>query len=199
MAGFSFALADNHSAEVNEASDVLAAGSGRYDPLLRGLLLAIFLLLCWRYASGLSLWGDEAYSLDFVEGRTPVVDPSHLLTYYALLKLLTSFVPGTNELALRMLHAVVSALGLLFGTLAVQRLTQNTRVAVMSLGLAVLLPEFRFYATNLRTYSLTFLATMANVDAVTRLDRVRAPTPQLSPGRSSPERRWWRSTFRGCS
>ena len=39
----------------------------------------------------------------------------------------------------------------------------------MSLGVAVLLPEFHFYATNLRMYSFLFLAAMANVDAVSRL------------------------------
>jgi hypothetical protein len=145
---------------------------------LQALLLAVFLALCWRYAGGLNLWGDEAYSLDFVEGQTTVVDPSHLPTYYALLKLLTRFVPGTNELALRMLHALAFALGLLFAALAVQRITRSARIALLSLGLAVLLPDFHFYATNLRMYSWLFLATMMNVEATSRLaDGDRAPTP----------------------
>jgi hypothetical protein len=77
-----------------------------------------------------------------------------------------------------MLHAFAFALGLLFGTLAVWRVTKSGRTAVVSLAVAVLLPDFQFYATNLRMYSLTFMATMANVDAVTRLaDGDRAPAP----------------------
>jgi len=150
---------------MNESSDVISS----YAPALRGLLVAVFLILCWHYASGLNLWGDEAYSLGFVEGRIPYADPSHLPTYYALLKWLTSLVPGTNEMALRMLHALAFALGLLFGATAVQRLTRSAGIALVSLGVAVLLPEFHFYATNLRMYSLIFLAAMANVDAVSRL------------------------------
>ena len=150
---------------MSEPSDV----SSSYAPALRGLLVAVFLVLCWHYASGLNLWGDEAYSLGFVEGRIPFADPSHLPAYYALLKLLTSLVPGTNELALRMLHALAFALGLLFGATAVRRLTGSAAIALVSLGVAVLLPEFHFYATNLRMYSLVFLATMANVDALSRL------------------------------
>ncbi|MEO8676510.1 MAG: hypothetical protein ABI569_13095 [Casimicrobiaceae bacterium] len=138
-------------------------------PAFRGLLVAAFLVLCWHYASDLNLWGDEAYSLGFVEGRIAFADPSHLPTYYALLKLLTSLVPSTNELALRMLHALAFALGLLFGATAVRRLTGSAAIALVSLGVAVLLPEFHFYATNLRMYSLVFLATMANVDAVSGL------------------------------
>jgi hypothetical protein len=133
------------------------------------LLVAVFPILCWHYASGLNLWGDEAYSLGFVEGRIAYADPSHLPTYYALLKWLTSLVPGTNEMALRMLHALAFALGLLFGAMAVQRLTRSAGIALVSLVVAVLLPEFHFYATNLRMYSLIFLAAMANVDAVSRL------------------------------
>jgi len=145
---------------------------------LGGLLLAVFLVLCWRYASELNLWGDEAYSLDFVEGQTAVADPSHLPTYYALLKLLALFAPGKNEFALRMLHAAAFALGLLFAALAVHRITRSARIALVSLGLAVLLPDFHFYATNLRMYSWLFLATMMNVDAARRLaDGDRAPTP----------------------
>ena len=152
-----------------ETSLVLPARYRPYAPALRGLLATVFLILCWHYASGLNLWGDEAYSLDFVEGRNLGADPSHLPTYYALLKLLTSIVPGTNELALRMLHALAFALGLLFGAMAVQRVTGSARIALVSLGVAVLLPEFHFYATNLRMYSFIFLATMANLDAVSRL------------------------------
>jgi len=161
---------------MNETADVPTARLRPYAAALQGLLLAGFLVLCWHYASGLNLWGDEAYSLDFVEGQTSVVDPSHLPTYYALLKLLTSTVPGTNEPVLRMLHAVAFALGLLFGTLAVRRITHSSMMALTALGVAVLLPDFHFYATNLRMYSLVFLATMANVDALSRLvDRDRPP------------------------
>ncbi len=158
-------------------SHVPAARNRLHEPALAGLLLGTFLVLCWRYASGLNLWGDEAYSLDFVEGRTAVVDPSHLPTYYVLLKLLTSIVPGVNEPALRMLHASVFALGLCFGALAVRRMTGSGRIALIALGVAILLPDFLFYATNLRMYSLVFAAVMANVDAVSRLaDRHEKPT-----------------------
>ena len=154
---------------MNETSSDLPARHTSYAPALQGLLLAVFLFLCWHYASGLNLWGDEAYSLGFVEGRITYADPSHLPTYYTLLKWLTSLVPGTNELALRMVHAVAFAVGLSFGAMAVQRLTRSAGIAVVSLGVAVLLPEFHFYATNLRMYPLIFLAAMANIDAVSRL------------------------------
>ena len=62
--------------------------------------------------------------------------------------------------------------------MAVQRLTRSAAIALVSLGVAVLLPEFHFYATNLRMYSLVFLAAMANVDAVSRLAEEDA-TPTL--------------------
>ena len=163
---------------MNNTSADPTARDGPYAPALHGLLLTFFLVLCWHYATGLNLWGDEAYSLDFVEGVTPVVDPSHLPTYYVLLKLLTTIVPGTNEPALRMAHALAFALGLLFGAQAVRRLTGSARIALISLGIVVLLPDFHFYATNLRMYSWVFLAAMANVDAVSRLaGGSRAPTP----------------------
>ena len=135
------------------------------------MLVTVFLVACWHYASGLNLWGDEAYTLEFVEGRVPSSDPSHLPTYYVLLKLLISVVPATNELGLRMLHALALALGLLFGATAVRRITGSEGVALASLGVAVLLPDFLFYATNLRMYAFTFLATMAHMDAVSRLAR----------------------------
>ena len=167
---------------MNQTSHILGARGRRQAPALRGLLVTVFLVLCWHYASGLNLWGDEAYTLEFVEGRTPTVDPSHLPTYYLLLKLLTSVVPGTNELALRMLHALALAVGLLFGALTVRRTTESEGIALVSLGVAVLLPDFLFYATNLRMYAFTFLATMAHMDAVSRLateDEAPAP-PRLA-------------------
>ena len=148
---------------------VVSTRNRPYAPALAGLLVTAFLVLCWHYASALNLWGDEAYSLDFVEGRNLGTDPSHLPTYYVLLKLLTSIVPGTDELALRMVHALAFALGLLFGARAVQRLTGSAAIALISLGVAVLLPEFQFYATNLRMYSFLFLAAMVHLDAVSRV------------------------------
>jgi hypothetical protein len=164
--------ASPHSREphqVTETSHALDARFRPHAPALRGLLVAAFLVLCWRYAAGLNLWGDEAYSLELVEGRLLGPDPSHLPTYYLLLKLLTSVVPGTDERALRMLHALAFAFGLLFGARAVRRMTGSEGIALASLGIAVLLPDFIFYATNLRMYAFTFLAAMAHIDAVSRL------------------------------
>ena len=154
---------------MSEPSHPLWARCGPHASALRGLLATVFLVLCWNYASGLNLWGDEAYTLEFVEGRMPSADPSHLPTYYVLLKLLMSVVPDTNELGLRMLHALAFALGLSFGATAVRRMTGSEGAALASLGVAVLLPDFLFYATNLRMYAFTFLATMAHLDAVSRL------------------------------
>ena len=80
-------------------------------------LLALFLVISARYGAGLNLWGDEAYSLNVAAksvGDILAADPFHLPTYYLLLQPIVGFFPPGNELALRLIHALIFSIGLGF-------------------------------------------------------------------------------------
>lgn len=144
-----------------------AWSSPRLFYLVLAVVLFAFFLVCARYSTHLNLWGDEAFTLAVAEGNARA-DPNHLPTYFTLMKVLVSILPGTRELLLRLTHALVFALGLLFAGLSIRRLAGET-LALVTVGLAILLPDFQFYATNLRMYALLFLAAMAHVYVVTIL------------------------------
>jgi hypothetical protein len=127
-------------------------------------LLALFLLLSARYGAGLNLWGDEAYSLNVAAksvGEILAADPFHLPTYYLLLQPLVGFFPPGNELALRLIHALIFSIGLGFCWRIAQSLLGRGWALWGVMILTILLPNYIFYATNIRMYALLFAASLA--------------------------------------
>lgn len=139
-------------------------------PLL--LPLALFLLISARYGAGLNLWGDEAYSLNVATkpvGEILAADPFHLPTYYLLLHPIVGFFPAGNELPLRLIHALIFSSGLVFCWLIARSLLGRGWALWGVLILTVLLPNYIFYATNIRMYALLFPASMAFLWSAFRL------------------------------
>jgi hypothetical protein len=127
-------------------------------------LLALFLLICARYGASLNLWGDEAYALSVSAksvGEILLADPFHLPTYYLALHPVVGLFPAGSELVLRLLHGLIFSIGLVF----------CWRIALSFLGrgwalwgvllLSILLPNYIFYATDIRMYALLFAASLA--------------------------------------
>ena len=131
-------------------------------PLLA--LLALFLLITARYGAALNLWGDEAYSLNVAAksvGEILAADPFHLPTYYLLLHPIVGFFPPGNELPLRLIHALIFSIGLGF-CWRIARLLLGRGWALWGvMMLTILLPNYIFYATNIRMFALLFAASMA--------------------------------------
>ena len=103
--------------------------------------LALFFLITARYGAALNLWGDEAYALNVAAksvGEILAADPFHLPTYYLLLHPIVGFLAHWPVL-------VGSWLGAVGGVMI----------------LTILLPNYIFYATNIRMYALLFAASMA--------------------------------------
>ncbi|MGK7878062.1 MAG: hypothetical protein AB4426_33575 [Xenococcaceae cyanobacterium] len=132
-------------------------------------LFIVFFLFCWRYAGQITLWGDEAFSL--IQTTQPwflMQDIVHLPTYQWILKAITSVVGDGDEVLLRSLHVFPFIVGLGFGISTVQRVFKDHRITILTGVLAIALPNYIFYATNLRMYSLLFMTEMAFIDAVSR-------------------------------
>ena len=130
-------------------------------PLLS--LLALILLFTVRYGAALNLWGDEAYSLNVAAksiGEILAADPFHLPTYYLLLHPIVGFPPG-NELALRLIHALIFSIGLGFCWRIGRSLLGRGWMLWGMMILTVLLPNYIFYATNIRMHALLFAASLA--------------------------------------
>jgi len=150
-------------------------GTARATAIAFGLL-ALFFGFCAYYATQISLWGDEAFSLQLAArswSEMLAVPETHLRTYYLLLKEANAAIaPGCERIfLLRLFHALLFAGGLAFGCTLASRLAKPT-VVLGALGLAVVLPPFIYYATNIRMYALLFLTAMGYFAAVARvLDR----------------------------
>jgi uncharacterized membrane protein len=112
-------------------------------------LLALFFLISARYGAALNLWGDEAYALNVAAkslGEILAADPFHLPTYY---------------LPLRLIHALIFSIGLGF-CWRIARLLLGRGWALWGVMiLTILLPNYIFYATNIRMFALLFAASMA--------------------------------------
>ena len=127
-------------------------------------LLALFLVISARYGAGLNLWGDEAYFLNVAAksvGDILAADPFHLPTYYLLLQPIVGFFPAGNELALRLIHALIFSIGLGFCWRIARSLLGCGRALLGVMILTILLPNYIFYATNVRMYALLFSASLA--------------------------------------
>lgn len=127
-------------------------------------LLALFFLITARYGAGLNLWGDEAYSLNVAAksvGEILVADPFHLPTYHLLLQPIVGFFPAGNELPLRLIHALIFSIGLGFCWRIARSLLGRGRALWGLTILTILLPNYIFYATNIRMYALLFAASLA--------------------------------------
>lgn len=127
-------------------------------------LLALFLLICARYGARLQLWGDETYSLLVAAKPLEAIlraDPFHLPTYYLALHPLAPLVPAGSEGPLRLLHALVFAIGLVFCWRIARSLLSSGWALWPLLTLTILLPNYIFYATNIRMYAPLFAASQA--------------------------------------
>ena len=134
------------------------------------IILVIFPLICWNYASKITLWGDEASSLvRATDNWTWIPDHVHLPTYYWLLNKILNLVDLERELLLRMVHVIPMVIGLIFGILLVRRIFNQPHWLILVSALAVTLPNYIFYGTNIRMYSLLFVTTMMFIDAVSRI------------------------------
>ncbi|MFN7677879.1 MAG: hypothetical protein ACK5QW_04695 [Cyanobacteriota bacterium] len=114
-------------------------------------LLALFLLICARYGAAVYL------------ALHPVV----------------AFFPAGDELPLRLIHAGMFIIGLLFCWRIAQSLLGRGWELWGIVLLTILLPNYIFYATNIRMYAPLFAASLAFLWTSFRL---------LSPG--GDKRRW---------
>lgn len=127
-------------------------------------VLALFLPLCASLAARLQLWGDEAYAL--VVAARPLeailsADPFHLPTYYLALHPLVAWFPPGQEWSLRMLHALLFAIGLVFGWRIARSLLGSGPALLGVMALTILLPNVLFTATTIRMYAPLFAALLA--------------------------------------
>lgn len=130
---------------------------------LIGFLL-VFLLISARYGALVQLWGDETYSLNVAAQPLDAIlaaDPFHLPTYYLSLHLLAPLFPAGLEWPLRLIHALIFCVGLGFSWLMAQSLLGRGWALRGVMGLTILLPNYIFYATNIRMYALLFAASQA--------------------------------------
>lgn len=135
-------------------------------------LLAVFLLLCASIGARLNLWGDEAYSLVVAAkplGAILAADPFHLPTYYLALHPIVAWFPPGSERLLRLLHALIFGVGLVFCWRIARALLGRGRALWGVLALTILLPNYLFYATNIRMYAPLFAASMAFLWSAFRL------------------------------
>jgi hypothetical protein len=130
-----------------------------------------FSLFCWHYAKQITLWGDEAFSLLYYDRNflSSVEGDVHLPTYYWILKQILTLFNEPSELVLRMFHVIPFIIGLLFGIFVIQRIFKNFSLIYLVLTITITLPNFIFYATNLRMYSLLFMMEMIFIDAISRI------------------------------
>jgi hypothetical protein len=93
----------------------------------------------------------------------------HLPTYYWILKQILTLFNEPSELVLIMFHVIPFIIGLLFGIFVIQRIFKNFSLIYLVLTITITLPNFIFYATNLRMYSLLFMMEMIFIDAISRI------------------------------
>ena len=136
--------------------------------IIIGIIILLFFMICLNYASKISLWGDEASSLSRAESSIKsilFVDSGHTPTYFLLLKSLIAL--GLHqELALRAVHIIPFVIGLLIGYKTLVTIFSDRKDALITLGIATILPNYIFYATNLRMYSLLFMFSMAFIGII---------------------------------
>jgi hypothetical protein len=135
-------------------------------------VLAVFLLICARYGALVQLWGDETYGLNLAAQSPAAIltaDPFHLPTYYLALHPLAPFVPAGMEWSLRLLHALIFCIGLVFCWRIAQSFLGRGWALLGVLSLTILLPNYIFYATNIRMYAPLFAASLAFVWTAFRL------------------------------
>lgn len=147
--------------------------------------LAAFLSLSASYAARLQLWGDEAYSLRVAARSVEAIlsaDPFHLATYYLVLHPVVGVVPAGGEFPLRLLHALIFCVGLVFCWRIARSLLGRGWALWGVLALTILLPNYIFYATTIRMYALLFAASLAFLWTAFRL---------LEPGGGTKGRLAW--------
>lgn len=135
------------------------------------IILILFFIICLNYSSQINLWGDEAFSLNSAESSFKtilVVDSTHTPIYYLLLKLITDL-GLKNEFLLRLLHTIPFIIGLFIGYRTLINVFPNKEKALIILAIAILLPNYIFYATNIRMYSLLFMFSMAFIASLANL------------------------------
>lgn len=133
------------------------------------LILGLFFLFSYHYASQINLWGDEVASILRSQGfwLNIVHDhESHLPTYFLFLKLLLGVIDVRQELFLRLLHIIPFLIGLWFGCRIIMRLFNNYYLTIFTLVNALVLPNFIFYATNLRMYTFIFMFSMIYLELI---------------------------------
>jgi hypothetical protein len=132
-------------------------------PLLS--ILFAFLLICARYAASIELWGDEAFSLLCASRDWHQMFQScdaHLPTYYDLqLRPLVQLLSLKSELALRMFHALIFCIGIGFCWLIGREQLRNRALLLGLMISTILLPNYIYYAVNIRMYALLFACSMA--------------------------------------
>ncbi|MEM9275720.1 MAG: hypothetical protein AAGA80_22600, partial [Cyanobacteria bacterium P01_F01_bin.143] len=132
-------------------------------PLTLIITSVIFLLICFNYTTQINLWGDEAISMISSESSIQdilQVNSTHTPTYYLCLKFLRNLGIET-EIWLRVIHTIPFIIGLLFGYQTLVTVFGKTKSSLISFCLVIILPNYIFYATNLRMYSLLFMFSMA--------------------------------------
>jgi hypothetical protein len=140
-------------------------GSARNSAAAIGVLIIAFLIIAASYAGLIGIWGDEAFSLVHAsKGWSTILSQwdSHLPTYYLLLyPLLKLTGKGENaELVLRILHSVLFSVGLYFCWLIARDLRIRPLLLTLLMVSTIILPNYIFYATNLRMYAALFSASM---------------------------------------
>jgi hypothetical protein len=157
--------------------------SGRWQP---ALFLGAFLLIAVRYAARIHLWGDEAIALQRAgSGLDALLSAAdgHLPTHSLLLRPLVGEFPAGGELPLRLIHVAVFSVGLIFCWRIARSLVRSRWGLWWVMSLTILLPNYLFYATNIRMYALLFAASMAFLWTAFRLLEPAAGTrPKLLAG-----------------
>ncbi|WP_158500411.1 glycosyltransferase family 39 protein [Xenococcus sp. PCC 7305] len=108
--------------------------------------------------------------MSMVSSESPIanilmVNSTHTPTYYLLLKLIRQL-GIQREVLLRVIHTIPFIIGLLLGYFTLVNVFGRTRSSLISFCIAVILPNYIFYATNLRMYSLLFMFSMAFIATV---------------------------------
>lgn len=134
-------------------------------------IITLFFIICLNYSRQINLWGDEAFSLNSAESSIKnilTVDLVHTPFYYLFLKLIMTL--GINEeQLLRAIHTIPFIIGLLIGYKTLIDIFSETKNALITLCIVILLPNYIFYATNLRMYSLLFMFSMAFIAMVAKV------------------------------
>ncbi len=148
--------------------------SARKGVLGSGVWIAIFLLICASYATQLGLWGDEAFSMARAARSWSGVladSDAHLPTYYLMLHSLLQLTGAGEEaeLTLRLLHAASFSIGLFFCWLIARNFIRRTLLVGLLMLSTIILPNYIFYATNLRMYAPLFGLSMVFCWQVLRL------------------------------